>query len=158
MLSVLLALWKSYCSLNKNADKVFSNFYFYIFFYLMMLNICVFQTRPLISLQSEHEQDTGRKILTCYLLPQGPPQDSGMTWITGVRCKCIFWICILFFEQFIGFYFLIQVYNYTEIISLRILLVMVNLILDFYLCVLTTYYDKCRPLIQLWWFLWIILY
>jgi len=29
------------------------------------------QTRPLIPLQSEYEADTGRKILTCYLLPQG---------------------------------------------------------------------------------------
>ncbi|XP_053395537.1 leucine-rich repeat-containing protein 7-like isoform X4 [Mercenaria mercenaria] len=35
------------------------------------------QTRPLITLQSEHEPDTGRKILTCYLLPQRPLQDSG---------------------------------------------------------------------------------
>ncbi|CAG5135228.1 unnamed protein product, partial [Candidula unifasciata] len=29
------------------------------------------QTRPLIPLQSEYEPETGRKILTCYLLPQG---------------------------------------------------------------------------------------
>ncbi|XP_052255764.1 leucine-rich repeat-containing protein 7-like isoform X2 [Dreissena polymorpha] len=35
------------------------------------------QTRPLVPLQSEHEPDTGRKILTCYLLPQRPAQDSG---------------------------------------------------------------------------------
>ncbi|XP_050403943.2 erbin isoform X1 [Patella vulgata] len=30
------------------------------------------QTKPLIPLQSEHEAETGRKILTCYLLPQQP--------------------------------------------------------------------------------------
>ncbi|KAL3868446.1 hypothetical protein ACJMK2_041253 [Sinanodonta woodiana] len=35
------------------------------------------QTRPLIPLQSEYDHDTGRKILTCYLLPQGPPRDNG---------------------------------------------------------------------------------
>ncbi|KAK3089436.1 hypothetical protein FSP39_003580 [Pinctada imbricata] len=35
------------------------------------------QTRPLVPLQSDHDQDTGRKILTCYLLPQEPQQDSG---------------------------------------------------------------------------------
>ncbi|KAK3596963.1 hypothetical protein CHS0354_033621 [Potamilus streckersoni] len=35
------------------------------------------QTRPLIPLQSEYDHDTGRKILTCYLLPQGPPLDTG---------------------------------------------------------------------------------
>ncbi|XP_052775673.1 leucine-rich repeat-containing protein 7-like isoform X2 [Mya arenaria] len=35
------------------------------------------QTRPLVPLQSDHEPVTGRKILTCYLLPQRPPQDSG---------------------------------------------------------------------------------
>ncbi|KAL4237050.1 Leucine-rich repeat-containing protein [Mactra antiquata] len=35
------------------------------------------QTRPLIPLQSEHEHDTGRKILTCYLLPQRQLQESG---------------------------------------------------------------------------------
>ncbi|GFR86841.1 leucine-rich repeat-containing protein 7 [Elysia marginata] len=34
------------------------------------------QTRPLIPLQSEHEPDTGRKILTCYLLPQGEMQPN----------------------------------------------------------------------------------
>ncbi|RUS74107.1 hypothetical protein EGW08_018138 [Elysia chlorotica] len=34
------------------------------------------QTRPLIPLQSEHEPDTGRKILTCYLLPQGELQPN----------------------------------------------------------------------------------
>nr|KAG5714135.1 hypothetical protein BaRGS_020463 [Batillaria attramentaria] len=34
------------------------------------------QTRPLIPLQSEYEPDTGRKILTCYLLPQGQHSDN----------------------------------------------------------------------------------
>ncbi|XP_041357782.1 erbin-like [Gigantopelta aegis] len=35
------------------------------------------QTRPLITLQSDIDPDNGRKILTCYLLPQGPLQDNG---------------------------------------------------------------------------------
>ncbi|XP_076440955.1 uncharacterized protein LOC143280209 isoform X2 [Babylonia areolata] len=34
------------------------------------------QTRPLIPLQSDYEADTGRKILTCYLLPQGHHSDN----------------------------------------------------------------------------------
>lgn len=34
------------------------------------------QTRPLIPLQSDYEPDTGRKILTCYLLPQGQNSDN----------------------------------------------------------------------------------
>ncbi|XP_052079753.1 erbin-like isoform X2 [Mytilus californianus] len=35
------------------------------------------QTRPLVPLQSDHDPDTGRKILTCYLLPQEPNTDNG---------------------------------------------------------------------------------
>ncbi|KAJ8306778.1 hypothetical protein KUTeg_015669 [Tegillarca granosa] len=35
------------------------------------------QTRPLVPLQSDHDPDTGRKILTCYLLPQTEPDGSG---------------------------------------------------------------------------------
>ncbi|XP_070194314.1 leucine-rich repeat-containing protein 7-like isoform X2 [Littorina saxatilis] len=34
------------------------------------------QTRPLIPLQSDYEPDTGRKFLTCYLLPQGQNSDN----------------------------------------------------------------------------------
>ncbi|KAL8581407.1 hypothetical protein ACOMHN_004292 [Nucella lapillus] len=37
------------------------------------------QTRPLIPLQSDYEVDTGRKILTCYLLPQGNNSDNDDT-------------------------------------------------------------------------------
>ncbi|XP_021372189.1 erbin-like isoform X3 [Mizuhopecten yessoensis] len=35
------------------------------------------QTRPIVPFQSEIEQETGRKILTCYLLPQCPSEDLG---------------------------------------------------------------------------------
>ncbi|PVD23056.1 hypothetical protein C0Q70_16318 [Pomacea canaliculata] len=34
------------------------------------------QTRPLIPLQSDYEPETGRKILTCYLLPQGGSEND----------------------------------------------------------------------------------
>lgn len=41
----------------------------------------LFQTCPLIPLQSDHDPDNGRKFLTCYLLPQlgsdDKPNDSG---------------------------------------------------------------------------------
>lgn len=41
----------------------------------------LFQTCPLIPLQSDHDPDNGRKFLTCYLLPQlgddEGPNDSG---------------------------------------------------------------------------------
>ncbi|XP_033738235.1 uncharacterized protein LOC117325849 isoform X2 [Pecten maximus] len=35
------------------------------------------QTRPIVPFQSEIEPETGRKILTCYLLPQCPSEDAG---------------------------------------------------------------------------------
>ncbi|XP_069126655.1 erbin-like isoform X4 [Argopecten irradians] len=35
------------------------------------------QTRPIVPFQSEIEPETGRKILTCYLLPQCPSEESG---------------------------------------------------------------------------------
>ena len=48
------------------------------------------QTRPLVPLQSDHEPDTGRKILTCYLLPQRPPQDSGgLTYSEDEQLFCV---------------------------------------------------------------------
>ena len=62
-----------------------------IFFFRLVLSfLCsplfdlgdfLFQTCPLIPLQSDHDPDNGRKILTCYLLPQlgedDGPSDSG---------------------------------------------------------------------------------
>uniref|UniRef100_A0A2C9JVF7 PDZ domain-containing protein n=1 Tax=Biomphalaria glabrata TaxID=6526 RepID=A0A2C9JVF7_BIOGL len=41
------------------------------------------QTRPLIPLQSETEPGTGRKILTCYLLPQGASEPNDERDPTG---------------------------------------------------------------------------
>ncbi|CAL1540851.1 unnamed protein product [Lymnaea stagnalis] len=41
------------------------------------------QTRPLITLQSENEPGTGRKILTCYLLPQGAGEPNDERDPTG---------------------------------------------------------------------------
>ena len=42
----------------------------------MLSNHCVFQTKPLIHLQSDIDVDTGQRVLTCYLLPQSATEDK----------------------------------------------------------------------------------
>ena len=49
------------------------------------------QTRPLITLQSDIDPESGRKILTCYLLPQGPLQGLVFKYVKYFKIPSVFY-------------------------------------------------------------------
>ena len=60
----------------------------------------LFQSKPMVPLQSDFDHGTQSHVLTCFMFPQQPPADEGMVGAKLGSLAVLFWYLSLFLRHF----------------------------------------------------------